>query len=292
MKLGSAALRPVEEVPMLERSGRLDAVRRYTGLDLPEAPTKSLDEADPSPLDLDDGSFERIARMAAKIFATPMATVSIVDEDRVWFLATQGLAGVTEIGIEPGLCTSAIHEPGPYVVNDASADPRTAHHPLVVSDLGVRFYAAAPITVDGHALGTVNVLDRKRHRRVTGTQTALLADLADTVAELLQVRLAALTGLRLERAAQAAEADRREQAERAAEQRSSPDEDRPRWCQLGGTGGCRKPAEAKVADSWGDSAWGCWPHAEEALINVVPVFLAIDSTAGLSAYRARVTPPD
>jgi phosphoserine phosphatase RsbU/P len=67
--------------------------------------------------------------------------------------------------------------------------------------------------------------------------------------------------------------------------------DRPDLCQLGGTGGCRNPAETKVADSWGDSAWGCWPHAEDALINVASVFLAQDSPVGLRAYLARTTPP-
>jgi hypothetical protein len=49
-------------------------------------------------------------------------------------------------------------------------------------------------------------------------------------------------------------------------------------------------AEAKVADSWGDSAWACWHHAEEALINVVPAFLATESPYGLAAHRARAAP--
>jgi len=106
---------------------RLAAVRRYTDLGAPV-----------------DGAFHRVTRMAAKIFATPMATVSIVDEDRVWFLAATGLDGSTLVGTEPGLCVSAILGSEPYVVLNAVTDPRTADHPLVVGDLAVRFTLQPP----------------------------------------------------------------------------------------------------------------------------------------------------
>jgi GAF domain-containing protein len=266
-------------VNVTETAQRLDAVRRYASLDAPV-----------------DGAFERIARMAARIFSTPMATVSIVDEGRVWFLATEGLDGVRQIGDEPGLCASAILEGGPYVVNDAATDPRTVSHPLVLGELALRFYAAAPIvTADGHALGTVNVLDRKRHRQVTQTQTSLLTDLAATVAEMMEIRLAALTVLRAERAHLAEEIARRDSADRLKEQMSEAAQtlntsQRPQWCQLGAGTDCCRSAEMKVADSWGDSAWGCWQHAEEALINVPSVFLATSSEIGLAAYRSRARP--
>ena len=234
--------------------------------------------------------------MAAKIFSTPIATVSIVDEDRVWFLATTGLDGIAQISDEPGLCSSAILELKPYVVNDAAADPRTAGHPLVVGELALRFYAAAPIiTSDGHALGTVNVLDHKRHRRVTSIQTSLLADLAESVAEVMEIRLSALTAIRVERAVHVDATDRRDTADHLREKLSQSAQDRhtrerPQWCQLGGARECPERAEMKVADSWGDSAWGCWQHAEDALINVASVFLATDDHQGLTAYRSRVRP--
>lgn len=265
---------------MSDDRARLAAVRRYTDLQAPV-----------------NGAFERTVRMAAKIFTTPMATVSIVDEHRVWFLATKGLDGVAQIGDEPGLCSSAILELEPYVVNDAAVDPRTADHPLVVGELAVRFYAAAPIiTSDGHALGTVNVLDLKRHRRVTSIQTSLLADLAESVAEVMEIRLSALTAIRVERAGYLDATDRRDTADQLRDQISQTAQDlhtreRPQWCQLGGARECQELADLKVADSWGDSAWGCWQHAEDALINVASVFLATDDHEGLTAYRSRVRPP-
>lgn len=265
---------------MSHTAERLDAVRRYAGV---EPPT--------------DGSFDRIARIAAAVFGTPMATVSIVDEDRVWFLATTGLDGVTQVGTEPGLCASAVLSDGLYVVTDAAVDPRTLDHPLVRGELGLRFYAAAPIiTVDGHALGTVNVLDRKRHRRVSDTQTGVLADLAATVAQIMEIRLSALAVLRAERVSRAEEPRRTAAATRVStptlESGHAPrGSGQPEWCQLGGNTDCHQRAEVKVADSWGDSAWGCWQHAEDALINVVPVFLAAESSQGLAAYRSRSSPP-
>jgi sigma-B regulation protein RsbU (phosphoserine phosphatase) len=161
---------------------RLSAVARYDILDTPP-----------------DGAFDRIATLAARLLGTPIGTVSIVDVDRIWFKATHGLAGVRQIGRDPGLCSSAILADVPYVVRDALSDPRTANNPLVHGELGIRFYAAAPIiTAEGHRLGTVNVLDTKP-RETTEIDTATLEDLAALVMDEFELRLSALTTLRQER---------------------------------------------------------------------------------------------
>lgn len=176
-----SVLEPVT-TSLTEQDARLAAVRRYEILD---APT--------------DGAFDDIAELAALTFGTPIATVTIVDSERVWFAATKGLEGVTEIGTEPGLCASVVLTDGPYTVNDAAVDPRTLNHPLVRGELGLRFYAAAPIiTADGFGLGTVNVIDREP-REVTETQTEMLSRLAAVVARQLELRLAAIVAIRAER---------------------------------------------------------------------------------------------
>lgn len=163
-------------------TSRMDAVRRYEILDAPR-----------------DSSFDRIAALAATIFAVPIGSVTIVDESRVWFLALAGADGVTEVGIEPGLCASAARQDDTYVVTDALADPRTLEHPLVRGELGLRFYAAAPIiSADGHRLGTVNVIG-KEPREVAEGELAMLRDLAAIVMEQLELRLAALRAVRAER---------------------------------------------------------------------------------------------
>jgi sigma-B regulation protein RsbU (phosphoserine phosphatase) len=137
--------------------------------------------------------------MAARLLDAPIATVTIVDEDRIWFKAAHGLDGVHQIGRDPGLCASAIQHGAPYVITDALRDPRTAANSLVHGAMGVQFYAAAPITTaDGFRLGTVNVLDT-RPRQISTADLTTLQDLAAVVMEQLELRLAALRAVRIER---------------------------------------------------------------------------------------------
>jgi sigma-B regulation protein RsbU (phosphoserine phosphatase) len=94
-------------------------------------------------------------RLAARILGTPIATITIVDSDRIRFKAHHGL-DADELHRVPGLCASVI----PYVVSDAIVDLRTPAISLDADALGVRFYAAAPlITRDAYRLGTLNVMD-------------------------------------------------------------------------------------------------------------------------------------
>lgn len=151
---------------------RLEAVRRY---DLFSAPR--------------DGSFDRITAIAARVFSVPIAIVSVVDHDRIWFSSHHGL-DIEEIGREAGLCASAILYDGPWVVEDARLDPRALANPLVAGDFGLQFYAGVPLrTHDGFQLGTLCVLDFAP-RRATDSELATLTDLAAVVMNELELRLA------------------------------------------------------------------------------------------------------
>ena len=175
-----------------EESARLVALRRYRVLET-----------------LPDGAFDRVAALAARFFDAPIATVTIVDEDRIWFKAAHGLEGISQVGRDPGLCSSAILWGEPYVVTDATVDPGALDNPLVRGALGVRFYAAAPITTpDGYRLGAVNVMDTEP-RQVTEAELQTLTDLADIVADELELRLSVNRTVELEH-------QRREYAERTA----------------------------------------------------------------------------
>jgi hypothetical protein len=135
-------------------------------------------------------AFDRIATIAAEFFNTPIALISLVDENRIWFKARHGL-GADEIPRVPGLCASAILSDDVYVVKNAVCDVRTKDNPLVVGPLGLRFYAAAPlITRDGFRLGTLNVIDTKE-REFSPGDAYLLKQLAAVVVDLMEVRLAA-----------------------------------------------------------------------------------------------------
>jgi two-component sensor histidine kinase len=156
-----------------KESARLAALRRYEILDTPP-----------------DGSFDHVAAVAAKVFDVPIAIVSLVDEDRIWFKAHHGL-DVEQIERSPGLCASAILQTDPYVLTDASCDPRSLANPLVAGEFGLRFYVAAPLrTSDGHNLGTLCVIDRQP-RAVTDDQIAQLEALAGIVMDQMELRLAA-----------------------------------------------------------------------------------------------------
>jgi GAF domain-containing protein len=106
-----------------------------------------------------DGAFDRITALAARHFNVPVALVSLVDEDRIWFKSRHGLEA-EEIPRSPGLCASVIFSDDAYVVRNAIEDPRTLANPLVAGNMGVRFYAAVPLlTHDGYRLGTMNIID-------------------------------------------------------------------------------------------------------------------------------------
>jgi len=157
-----------------DEAERLAAVRRFEILDTPP-----------------DGAFDRITALAARLFRVPIAIVSVVDTDRIWFKSRYGLDGVQEIERAPGLCASAILGSEPWVVSDAAVDPRTLANPLVAGEFGLRFYAGVPLTTaEGHNLGTLCVIDREP-REVADDELDVLRDLAGLVVEQLELRLRA-----------------------------------------------------------------------------------------------------
>lgn len=152
---------------------RMAAVRRYEVLDTPP-----------------ESTFDHITSLAAELFGTPVALISIVDEDRVWFKSRRGMP-LEHIGREAGLCASAILQKRPWLVTDAASDPRAAMHPLVAGDFGLRFYLGIPLrTADGCNLGAICVMDFKP-RSITRRQVAGLNSLAAIVMDQLELRSAA-----------------------------------------------------------------------------------------------------
>ena len=171
---------------------RLAAVRRYGILDTPA-----------------DGSFDRITELAARLLRVPIAIVSVVDQDRIWFKSHHGL-DLAEIPRDPGLCASAILHAEPYVLPDARLDPVALANPLVAGEFGLRFYAAVPLTVSGgHNLGTLCVID-KEPRELSAEDQQTLVDLAALVVHELELRLET-------RAAVGHEAELRRQADELSE---------------------------------------------------------------------------
>ena len=142
--------------------------------------------------------FDRVTRLAQRLFGVPIALVSLVDADRQWFKSRQGLA-VRETPRESSFCAHAILGDEVMQVVDATTDPRFFENPLVLGAPEIRFYAGAPIEGPGGAkLGTLCIIDREP-RELSAADMTLLQDLAEMVErEIAAAHLAtqdSLTGL-------------------------------------------------------------------------------------------------
>ncbi len=164
---------------------------------------RSLEIVDTAPEEV----FDDLAALAASICQTPIALISLVEENRQWFKSRVGWTTASETPRDISFCGHAILQPNLLVVPDAAADPRFADSPLVTGDPAVRFYAGAPLTTpDGHALGTLCVMDH-RPRDLSAEQAHAL--------RLLSRQAAALIGMRRGLAERARITEERRRAEDA-----------------------------------------------------------------------------
>lgn len=128
-----------------------------------------------------DERFDRIARLAAGHFDTPMARITFVDRDRTWYKACVG-PSATEGPRDTAICSHTVMRDGVLVSRDMSVDPQFRSFPQVVAEPKLRFYAGAPITLDnGMRVGSLCVFDTKPHMDFSDRDSAYLIDLAEIV---------------------------------------------------------------------------------------------------------------
>ncbi len=124
--------------------------------------------------------FDRLAGLASALFGAPIVLVSLIDQERQWFKARIGLP-VPETPRAHAFCSHTIAQGSQLVVPDAALDPRFRDNPLVTGEPHIRFYAGQPVhTLDGHAVGTLCVIDRVP-REFSPAESAQLTALAELV---------------------------------------------------------------------------------------------------------------
>lgn len=129
---------------------------------------------------LPEERFDRITRMAKRLFNVPIALVSLVDENRQWFKSSYGL-NVSETPREISFCGHAILGNGTFYINDTLKDERFFDNPLVTGAPNIRFYAGHPLTAaNGEKMGTLCIIDNKP-KQLTADDLTALSDLAYTV---------------------------------------------------------------------------------------------------------------
>lgn len=132
-------------------------------------------------------AFDNIAALAASICDTPIALISLVDQNRQWFKARIGL-NVSETPRDFSFCAYAILQSNVFIVPDACRDTRFSHNPLVMVDPNIRFYAGAPLVIsEGCIVGSLCVIDQVP-RELSLKQLHGLRLLADQVVKLLELR--------------------------------------------------------------------------------------------------------
>lgn len=157
------------------------------------ATLRSLDVLDTPP----EERFDRLTRLARRLFGVPIAVVSLIDANRQWFKACDGL-DVRETPRDTSFCGHAICGDDILLITDATRDPRFHDNPLVTGDPHIRFYAGRPLAAfNGAKLGTLCLIDREP-RGFDQEDCALLNDLARMAEqELAAVHMATMDELTL-----------------------------------------------------------------------------------------------
>ena len=139
--------------------------------------------------------FDRLTRLAKRLFNVPIALVSLVDENRQWFKSCMGLRA-SETGRDISFCGHAILGDDLFVIPNALEDESFRDNPLVTSEPYIRFYAGYPLKhINGQKLGILCLIDTEP-RQLSPEDVEDFKDLALMAErELAAVELATLDDL-------------------------------------------------------------------------------------------------
>ncbi len=159
----------VQSAPV-DEAARLAALQRLAILDTPR-----------------EAAFDNIVSLVRTVLHVPISAVTLVDRDRQWFKAIEGI-DAAETPRSESFCAHAIQRDAPLLIPDATQDDRVADYPAVTQDPHVRAYAGVPlVTSDGYNVGALCAVDTKT-REFTEGEVAILRDFARIVVNEMELR--------------------------------------------------------------------------------------------------------
>lgn len=162
-----------KEIIPVNDAQRLDALHRY----------RLLDE------ELPEGYLTYLTHVMAQTFDAPIALISLVDKEKVFFIGNTGMEETREVSRGISLCSLAVLDQEPTVFTNALEEPCLSENPLVTGEFGLRFYAGAPlISKDGYPIGTACVV-AKEPREFSDREKELLKGFAQTAMQEIEQRL-------------------------------------------------------------------------------------------------------
>ena len=149
-----------------------------------------------------EDAFDNIAKLATEIFTVPMALISFVDTDDVFHKANIGMENIQHCSRGTSLCALSILNNGITVFEDATTEACLLDNPMVTVDVGLKFYASAPlITPDGFTIGTISILDKKT-RLFKAEDEEILKGLSQVVMGVIELRMTLMNQIEKQRIAE------------------------------------------------------------------------------------------
>ena len=158
-------------------SNEIDRIRALRALNILDTPPEER--------------FDRLTRLAKRVFNVPYVTISMIDTHRQWFKSVQGLT-MCQTSRDISFCAHAILFDDVLYVENALKDERFSDNPVVIGDPNVRFYAGCSLEVNGFKTGTFCIFDKKP-RPFTVEDRQLLKDLCILAERELAVSQPAMT---------------------------------------------------------------------------------------------------
>lgn len=132
--------------------------------------------------------FDDYVAWAARLFGVPIALISLVDADYVWFKAVAGVSGIPGLARAESMCSAAILASDEVVLTDYTTESCGLIKPDVAQAIGLHFYAgAALLAADGARLGMLALID-KEARGFAPAEGRLLVRLAALVSQTMELR--------------------------------------------------------------------------------------------------------